>query len=114
MGATGRPRRADSQRHYDKLLAAADTAFARHGTDTSLEAIAREAGVAIGTLYSHFPNRAALIGALLRDRHAALFDRGEGLLADTPAAEALAAWARALIAHAATYHGLAGVLVASL
>jgi AcrR family transcriptional regulator len=114
MSTAGRPRRADSQRNYGKLLAAADTGFAQHGTDTSLEAIAREAGVAIGTLYSHFPNRAALIGALLRDRHAELFDHGERLLADTPATEALTAWIRAVIAHAATYQGLAGVLIATL
>lgn len=105
-------RRADSQRNHERLLAAADQAFAEHGTGTSLEAIARRAGVATGTLYSHFPNRVALIGALLRDRHRELFDLGERLLDDPSPADGLAAWMRAVVAHAATYQGLAGVFVA--
>lgn len=113
MTTTRRPRRADSQRNYERLLAVADHAFAQHGTGTSLEAIAREAGVAIGTLYSHFPNRGALIGALLRDRHDDLFERGEQMLNSPSAAEGLTSWIRAVVVHAATYQGLAGVLVAS-
>lgn len=104
--------RADSRRNYSRLLAAADKAFTEHGTSASLEAIARVAGVASGTLYSHFPNRTALIAALLRERHDALFARGEQMLTEPPA-EALTAWIHAVVDHAATYQGLAGVLVAS-
>src|SRR5882724_2586462 len=98
-----RPRRADSQRNYQRLLAAADIAFAQHGTDTSLEAIAREAGVATGTLYAHFPSRVALIAALLRDRHDELFARGEGLVNHPSAAGALTSWIHDVVNHAATY-----------
>src|SRR5438309_4353509 len=77
--------RADARRNVERLLAAADVAFARHGTDAALERIARDAGVAIGTLYGHFPNRNALITALLRSRHDALFALGERLLGESEA-----------------------------
>src|SRR5881409_1551501 len=59
-----RPRRADAQRNYEKVLAAAREAFAEGGESTSLEEIARRAGVGIGTLYRHFPSRQALLEAL--------------------------------------------------
>ena len=59
-----RPKRADARRNYDKILGAALEAFAEGGESTSLEEIARRAGVGIGTLYRHFPNRQALLEAL--------------------------------------------------
>jgi AcrR family transcriptional regulator len=59
-----RPMRADARRNYEKVLAAAREAFAEGGESTSLEEIARRAGVGIGTLYRHFPNRQALLEAL--------------------------------------------------
>jgi AcrR family transcriptional regulator len=59
-----RPKRADARRNYDKVLAAAREAFAEGGESTSLEEIARRAGVGIGTLYRHFPTRQALLEAL--------------------------------------------------
>ena len=63
-----RPKRADARRNYDKVLAAAREAFAEGGESTSLEEIARRAGVGIGTLYRHFPNRQALLEALYVER----------------------------------------------
>src|SRR6266478_8196032 len=62
-----RPKRADARRNYAKVLAAAREAFAEGGESTSLEEIARRAGVGIGTLYRHFPNRQALLEALYVD-----------------------------------------------
>ena len=59
-----RPNRADARRNYEKVLAAAREAFAEGGESTALEEIARRAGVGIGTLYRHFPNRQALLEAL--------------------------------------------------
>jgi AcrR family transcriptional regulator len=59
-----RPRRADARRNYEKVLVAAREAFAECGESTSLEEIARRAGVGIGTLYRHFPTRQALLEAL--------------------------------------------------
>lgn len=58
------PRRADARRNYEKVLSAARDAFAEDGASTSLEAIARRAGVGIGTLYRHFPTRQALLEAV--------------------------------------------------
>src|SRR5437588_549928 len=59
-----RPKRADARRNYEKVLGAAREAFAEGGESTALEEIARRAGVGIGTLYRHFPNRQALVEAL--------------------------------------------------
>ncbi|MGW0662191.1 TetR/AcrR family transcriptional regulator [Streptodolium elevatio] len=112
-GRAGRPR-ADALRNRELVLAAADRAFLEQGTGASLEGVARGAGVAIGTLYRHFPNRRALAAGLLRERHAALFEYGDDLADGKPALEALAAWMRAVAAHAALYRGLAALLMESL
>ncbi|QWZ10056.1 TetR/AcrR family transcriptional regulator [Nocardioides panacis] len=63
-----RPLRRDARESRDKLVAAAQAEFAAHGVDASLEKIARDAGVAIGTLYRHFPTRLDLLMAALRPR----------------------------------------------
>jgi AcrR family transcriptional regulator len=65
---TRRPLRRDAQERRDKLVAAAQREFAAHGVDASLEKIARDAGVAIGTLYRHFPTRLDLLMAAFRPR----------------------------------------------
>ncbi|TDC55114.1 TetR/AcrR family transcriptional regulator [Actinomadura sp. KC345] len=101
-----RPMRADARRNYERLLAEAADAFAEHGTDFSLEQIARRAGVANGTLYGHFPTRRALLEALLSDRMRALAAAGEELLAHPSPLGGLTEWARAATAHAALYRGL--------
>ncbi|HEX2321464.1 MAG TPA: helix-turn-helix domain-containing protein [Streptosporangiaceae bacterium] len=100
--ATPRPAdrgmRADAKRNYEKLLTAAAEAFAEHGADdVSLEEIAKRAGVGIGTLYRHFPNRQALLEAVYRDQVEALRARAEELVATKPPAEALATWLRDLV-----------------
>ena len=63
-----KPLRRDAQERRDKLLAAAQREFAAHGVDASLEKIARDAGVAIGTLYRHFPTRLDLLMAAFKPR----------------------------------------------
>ena len=65
--ATARPLRRDAERNRRLILAAARELFAQRGLDTSFEAVAREAGVGVGTLYRHFANRQALIAALFED-----------------------------------------------
>jgi AcrR family transcriptional regulator len=62
-----RPLRRDAERNRRLILTAARELFARRGLDASFEAVAREAGVGVGTLYRHFPNRQALIEALFDD-----------------------------------------------
>jgi AcrR family transcriptional regulator len=107
--------RADAQRNYDRLLAAAWAAFADRGSDeVSLEEIARRAGVGIGTLYRHFPNRQSLLEAVYRDQVVALGDRAAKLLAAESPADALAAWLRELVIFSSTKRSLARELVASL
>src|SRR5258708_9260079 len=56
-GGPAQPRRRDAQRNRETFLAAARAAFAEHGADASLEQVARDAGLAIGTPYRHFPSR---------------------------------------------------------
>src|SRR3981081_4305819 len=62
--APSSPKRADARRNRECVLAAAREAFAERGESTALEEIARRAGVGIGTLYRHFPNRQTLLEAL--------------------------------------------------
>jgi len=61
-----RPIRADARRNYERLVMAAREVFARDGGGASMEAIAREAGVGVGTLYRHFPKRLDIVEAVYR------------------------------------------------
>jgi AcrR family transcriptional regulator len=63
----GRPKRADARRNYERLVAAAREVFAVEGGEAPMEAIAREAGVGVGTLYRHFPRRIDLVEAVYRE-----------------------------------------------
>jgi len=97
--------RSDAARNRAALLAAADVEFGERGANASLSATAARAGVSIGTLYKHFPTRQALIGALLADRHDTLFAWAAALTGDD-----VVTWVRGLVAHAATYRGLAEMI----
>jgi AcrR family transcriptional regulator len=110
-----RPLRADAQRNYQRLVSAASAAFADHGADdASLEEIARRAGVGIGTLYRHFPNRQALLEAVYRDQVEVLAGRAERLRgADDPAA-ALQEWLLALVSFSRTKRSLTSALLTTL
>jgi AcrR family transcriptional regulator len=101
-----RPKRADAQRNRDKLLAAATETFASEGAAASLEAIARRAGVGIGTLYRHFPTRQALLEAVYVDEMEAVCRSAQDLAALEPW-EALSSWLRRFVGYAATKRALA-------
>ena len=58
--------RADARRNYERLVAAARQVFADQGGGASMEAIAKEAGVGVGTLYRHFPKRIDVVEAVYR------------------------------------------------
>lgn len=111
----GAPRvmRADARRNYGRLLAEARSAFAERGTDTSLEDVARRAGVGIGTLYRHFPNRHALMSAVFEDAVNDLLARSRELLDAPQPCTALVEWLREIIAHAGEYRGLARALMSA-
>ncbi|WAC90906.1 TetR/AcrR family transcriptional regulator [Mycobacterium sp. Aquia_213] len=87
------PTRSDARRNRDKLLAVATSAFANaEGRPVSLESIAREAGVGIGTLYRHFPSREVLIEAVYRAELAEVVAAADRLLAEHPPKAALRRW----------------------
>ena len=62
-----RPMRADARRNYERLVDAARKVFADQGGGASMEAIAKQAGVGVGTLYRHFPKRIDVVEAVYRD-----------------------------------------------
>lgn len=87
-------------------MAAADDAFTRDGVNASLEKIAKSAGVAIGTVYSHFPTREDLLAHLIAERMTRLTDLGQRLLDREDCDAALFEWLEAFGVDAATYQGL--------
>ncbi len=108
-GLITRPKRADARRNYEKVLSAAREAFAEGGEATSLEEIARRAGVGIGTLYRHFPNRQALLEALYVNEVEGL-SRSAEQVDDVDPWEALDSWFERLIGYLATKRALAAEL----
>src|ERR1700759_2316242 len=102
--------RADAVRNREKLLIAATELFAARGTDVSLEAIAKRAGVGIGTLYRHFPTRGALVEPAYRNEVAQLTAAAPSLLEQHPPDEALAEWMERFVAYAIAKKGMRGAL----
>lgn len=102
--------RADSLRNRDRLLVAARNVFSAGGPDASLEAVARAAGVGIGTLYRHFPTREALFQAVYRREIDQLVDLAVTLTAEGNALEALRRWLHANIGMVATKKGMLAAL----
>ena len=92
---SSRKPRADALRNRDRVLEAAKTVFSAGGSDASLEAVAREAGVGIGTLYRHFPTREALYEAVYRREVEQLGELAEQLKGEASAVDALRRWLRA-------------------
>ena len=108
----GRPVRADARRNRERLLEAAVRAFASDGVEVTLDAIAKAAGVGIGTLYRHFPTRDALVEAAYRQELAHLCDAVPGLLRSLPPDEATRAWMDRFIDYMTTKRYMAGALQA--
>jgi AcrR family transcriptional regulator len=109
-GQPGRRVRADAQRSLDALLAAAKAVFATSGVDAPVREVAERAGVGLGTLYRHFPQRADLIAAVFRREIDACADAAPVLAREHPPFEALASWMRRYAAFVATKRGLASAL----
>lgn len=111
MGIHGtRPLRADAQRNRDRLLAVAVDAFSHDGSDVTLESIAKQAGVGIGTLYRHFPTREALVEEAYRNELAKLCDAVPELLQAMPADQAARAWMDRFVVYMTTKRGMADAL----
>ncbi|WBV44968.1 TetR/AcrR family transcriptional regulator [Pseudoroseomonas cervicalis] len=98
--------RADARRNRARLLDAARALLAEQALAGSLEAVARRAGVGIGTLYRHFPTREALVEGLYRDELEAMLEAGGRLSASLPPDEALAQFLQRSLDYMATKRGL--------
>ena len=107
---TDRRFRADAQRNMDSLLEAALAVFATSGVDAPVREIAVRAGVGVGTLYRHFPQRADLVAAVFRREIDACADAAPILAAEHTPGEALARWMQRYAAFIATKRGLATAL----
>ncbi|MFD7702779.1 TetR/AcrR family transcriptional regulator [Streptomyces caelestis] len=108
--SSGRPVRRDARRNRDKLIAVAQAAFAAAEGPVSLEAIARQAGVGIGTLYRHFPTREDLVDAVYATELDAVTASAPALLDQHPADIALRAWMGRYAAFVATKRGMRDTL----
>lgn len=102
--------RADAEQNRQLLLETAKAAFAEKGATVPLEEIARNAGVGIGTLYRHFPNREALLQEVYRDESEKLAAAAERLIADEEPLEALRKWLRLFVRYFATKQLVKGAL----
>ncbi len=107
---TGRRLRADAQRNTDTLLEAALAVFAASGVDAPVREIAGKAGVGVGTVYRHFPQRSDLIAAVFQREVDACADAAPALAAEHEPGEALARWMQRYAAFIATKRGLAAAL----
>jgi AcrR family transcriptional regulator len=102
--------RVDAVRNRERVLEAAKAVFSQGGSEASLEAVAKHAGVGIGTLYRHFPAREALYDAVYRREVDQLVGLAEDLAAEAPPVEALRRWMRANVEFIATKKGMAAAL----
>jgi AcrR family transcriptional regulator len=110
QGGIDRRMRADAQRNIDALLHAAKEVFATSGVHAPVREIAEKAGVGLGTLYRHFPQRSDLIAAVFRREMDSCADAAPILAAEYEPFEALANWMQRYAAFVATKRGLAEAL----
>lgn len=107
---TTRSLRADGQRNLDALLQAARDLFVADGVDTPIRTIAAKAGLGVGTVYRHFPQRSDLIAAVFRREIDDCADAAEELTRLHDPVEALQLWMLRFSAFFSTKKGLAGAL----
>jgi AcrR family transcriptional regulator len=109
-GKSTRKPRADAVRNRERVLEAAKAVFSAGGAEASLEAVARSAGVGIGTLYRHFPTREALFEAVYRREVQHLADLAEQLKHEAQPVDALRHWMRSNVKFVATKKGMSAAL----
>jgi len=99
-------RRTDAVRNRERLVEEAARAFAAEGPDASLEGIARRTGLAVGTLYRHFPTREHLQEAVFCERIDTLRSEAEIALGAPDPYRALVGWLSSYLAHARAWRNL--------
>jgi AcrR family transcriptional regulator len=102
--------RADAERNRERVLEAAKEVFNLGGAEASLEAVARRAGVGIGTLYRHFPTREVLFEAVYRREVQQLVTLAEQLRDDPSPIGAVRRWVHALVGFVAVKKGMSAAL----
>lgn len=102
--------RADARRNRDRLIEVAADAFAQKGAEASLEYIARQAGVGIGTLYRHFPTREHLVEVVYRRELEGLAAAAIELSQKYAPDAALEEWMRRFVNYIATKRGMSNSL----
>jgi AcrR family transcriptional regulator len=102
--------RADAQRNIDSLLEAAKAVFASSGVDTPAKEISDRAGVGVGTLYRHFPQRSDLVKAVFAREVDACAAAAPALAAANEPGAALEKWLHRYTEYLATKQGLAAAL----
>lgn len=104
--------RADALRNIDTVVEAARDAFAEHGVDAPMRTIAEKAGVGVGTIYRHFPQRADLIAAVFRHEVDACADAAALFLQQCAPGVALDRWMQRYVDFIVAKRGLAASLYA--
>ena len=102
--------RADARRNREKLIEVAVVAFTERGADASLEDIARQAGVGIGTLYRHFPTREHLVEVVYRRELELIATAATELMAEKSPADALEEWMHRFVSYMAAKRGMSSSL----
>src|SRR5438128_4390561 len=100
--SVGRKPRTDAQRNRERILEVAKEAFTRSGANTSLDDIAKQAGVGAGTLYRHFPSRDELLEAVYRTEVEKLAAAEQKFAETMSPIEALRAWMLLFVDYIAT------------
>jgi AcrR family transcriptional regulator len=113
VAATGedeRPKRADARRNRELLIEAARTVFSTQGAGAPMEAIAKQAGVGVGTLYRHFPNRLDLVEAVYESDVQELAATAQRVVEELEPGAAVDAFFDAFVRYAQTKQALLGEL----
>ncbi len=105
-----RPKRADARRKMDSVLKAATKVFRESGVDAPVREIAERAGVGLGTVYRHFPQRSDLIVAVFQSSVDACADAAAALAKEHPPATALSLWLERYVDFIRTKSGLCKAL----
>jgi AcrR family transcriptional regulator len=108
--SAARKPRTDAQRNRERILEVAKEAFTRSGANTSLDDVAKQAGVGAGTLYRHFPTRDVLLQAVYRSEVEKLAAAERELSQKLPPVEALRAWMLLFVDYVAAKHIIAPAL----
>ncbi len=111
MTTTSRPMRKDAARNRSLLVAAAREVFARRGLDATLDDVARQAGVGVGTAYRHFANKQELAAAIMTETLDAVVAHARAALEVDDAWLGLAGFVEAVLELQAADRGLREVLM---